>query len=279
MALSADQVRRKFNVTDTGQGRRPMVFAHGFGCDQGMWSDVAPAFVDRFRVILFDNMGAGDSDLSCYDARRYGQLGAYAGDVLEICEALDLRDVIFVGHSVSAMIGMLAAIDDPSRFAHLVVVGPSPCYLNKGDYKGGFDEDALRELLDLMDGNFLGWSAQLAPRIMDNPDRPALGRRLTDSFCQSNPDIARQFARVTFVSDNRADLPRSTTPSLILQCADDIIAPPFVGDHLHAHLPQSRLVQLRATGHCPQVSHPDEVIEVIGAYLAAQDASATHAAA
>jgi sigma-B regulation protein RsbQ len=246
--MTPDRVRHKFNIREHGTGDRPLLFAHGFGCDQNLWGAVAPVFADTHRVILFDTMGAGGSDLTAYDPRRYADLRGYADDVLEICDTLDLRGVTFVGHSVSAMIGLLAAAKRPERFARLVMVGPSPCYLNDGTYRGGFDRPTLEELLDLMDSNFLGWSASLAPMIMGNPDRPELGQRLTESFCRADPVIARQFARVTFLSDNRADLSRLRTPAVILQCANDVIAPAAVGDYLHAQLPGSRLVRLKVTG-------------------------------
>lgn len=243
------------------------MFAHGFGCDQSMWDMVAPAFEDGYRVVLFDHVGAGASDPSAYDRVRHSDLAGYAADVNAICDALDLRNVTFVGHSVSATIGVLAAIRRPERFSDLVLIGPSPCYLNDGDYRGGFDRSTLDELLDVMDSNFLGWSSAIAPTIMGNADRPELGTRLAESFCRADPAIARQFARVTFFSDVRADLPRSRTPALILQCASDVIAPDFVGAYTHAHLPHSRLVRLRASGHCPHMSDPDEVIAVMRNHL------------
>jgi sigma-B regulation protein RsbQ len=262
-----DHVRRKFNIREIGSGSTPMLFAHGFGCDQTMWRDVAPCFADRHRVILFDTMGAGASDASFFDPRRYADLKGYSRDVLEICEALDLTGVVLVGHSVSAMIGLLAAVAAPERFAELIMIGPSPCYLDDGNYRGGFDRTTLEELLDVMDSNFLGWSATMAPMVMGNPDRPELGELLTESFCRADPDIARHFARVTFFSDNRADLPLLRTPALILQCADDVIAPDSVGQYLHTHLAGSTLVSLRATGHCPHISHPEEVVAVMRDYL------------
>ena len=260
-------VLRRNNVTISGRGHIPMIFAHGFGCDQHMWRFVAPAFEDDYRVILFDHVGAGQSDLLLYDRITYSSLAGYAGDVLEICQELDVRDGIFVGHSVSAMIGVLAAIQAPERFAKLVLIGPSPCYINHGDYIGGFSNADIAELLDSMDSNYLGWSSAMAPTIMGNPERPALGEELTNSFCRTDPAIAKQFARVTFLSDNRADLPKLRTPALILQCADDAIAPEVVGQYLHRTLAQSTLVMLRATGHCPNLSAPDETIAAIQAFL------------
>ena len=244
-----------------------MVFAHGFGCDQNMWRYVAPRFEDDFRVVLFDYVGAGGSDISAYDSSRYTSLDAYADDVLGICRDLDLRDVIFVGHSVSAMIGVLAAVREPDRFAKLVLVGPSPRYIDDGAYVGGFSEADIADLLESLDSNFLGWSSAMAPVIMGNPERPELGEELTASFCRSDPEIARRFARVTFLSDNRADLARVRTPCLVLQCSNDAIAPVAVGTYVSDALPDSSLVLLQATGHCPNLSAPDQTAEAIAAFV------------
>jgi sigma-B regulation protein RsbQ len=247
----------------------PMVFAHGYGCDQNMWRHVAPAFEDDFKVVLFDHVGAGGSDLASYDPDRYGSLDGYAADVLEILEALDLRDVVFVGHSVSSMIGVLAAVREPSRFAKLVLVGPSPRYIDDPDsgYVGGFEEQDIRELLESLDSNYLGWSTAMAPVIMGNTDRPELGQELTESFCRTDPAIARRFAHVTFLSDNREELGLVTVPTLVLQCSNDVIAPTTVGEHVHAAIPGSRLVTLQATGHCPNLSAPEETTEAISAFV------------
>jgi sigma-B regulation protein RsbQ len=220
------------NVHVSGRGTQPMLFAHGFGCDQNMWRHVAPAFEDDYRVVLFDHVGAGGSDVSAYDRAKYSSLDGYAADVLEICRELELRDVIFVGHSVSAMIGLLAAAEDESRFDRLILVGPSPRYMDDDGYVGGFTREDIEGLLESLDSNYLGWSAATAPAIMGNADRPELGDELTNSFCRADPAIAKQFARVTFLSDNRADLARVTVPSLVLQCREDIIAPPEVGDYV-----------------------------------------------
>lgn len=246
---------------------RAIVFAHGFGCDQAMWRYVVPAFESRYRLVLFDHVGAGGSDLSAYDPQRYSSLDGYADDLLEICAALELRDAVFVGHSVSSMIGLLAAIREPDRFAKLVLVGPSPCYVDEGGYVGGFTRADIDELLDALDSNYLGWSRAMAPTIMGNPDRPELGEELTNSFCTTDPEIARQFARVTFLSDNRADLPLVPVPSLVLQCSDDPIAPQTVGEYVHREIPDSRFVQLAATGHCPNLSAPAETVAAIEAFL------------
>lgn len=244
-----------------------MLFAHGFGCDQNMWRHVAPAFEDEYRIVLFDHVGAGGSDLSAYDRDKYSSLHGYADDVLDICRQLELRDVVFVGHSVSAMIGLLAAAEEPDRFAKLVLVGPSPRYVDDGDYVGGFTREDIDGLLDSLDSNYLGWSQQLAPVIMGRPDRPELGEELTNSFCRTDPDIARHFARVTFLSDNRADLERVATPALVLQCSDDVIAPTAVGEYVADRLPDATLVMMEAKGHCPNLSAPDETIAAIRAFL------------
>ncbi|HET9639694.1 MAG TPA: alpha/beta hydrolase [Allosphingosinicella sp.] len=257
----------RHNVKVSGRGDRSILFAHGFGCDQNMWRFVAPAFEGTHRVILFDHVGCGHADSSIYDEGRHSSLQGYADDVVGIARALGVRDGIFVGHSVSAMIGILAARSAPELFGRLVLIGPSPCYINDGDYRGGFERSDIAELLTFMDSNFLGWSAALAPQIMGNPDRPELAEELNNSFCRTDPDIAKSFARVTFLSDNRKDLEGTTLPVLILQCSDDLIAPDSVGDYVHERLSGSALVKLRATGHCPNLSAPEETVEAIRAWI------------
>ena len=247
-----------------------MVFAHGFGCDQNMWRFITPAFENDYRVILFDYVGSGNSDLRSYDRSRYGTLGGYAEDLLDVCRALDLRDAIVVGHSVSGIVAVLAAKREPHRFAQLVLIGPSPRYINDTDYVGGFDRADIDGLLETMEKNYIGWANYLAPAIMANPDRPELASELTESFCSTDPVIARRFAEVTFLSDNREDLADVTVPSLILQCSADIIAPPEVGEYVHRHLPLSTLRVMSATGHCPHMSHPDETIREMKDYLSGQ---------
>jgi len=262
-------VLRRHNVVVEGRpDGRPMLFAHGFGCDQSMWRHVWPAFSADHRIVLFDHVGAGGSDASAFDHDRYSTLDAYAEDVLEIVHELALEDVVFVGHSVSAMVGVLAAIAEPGRFGELVLVAPSPRYLDDEGYVGGFSRDDVGELLESLESNYLGWSSVMAPVIMANPERPELGLELTNSFCRSDPAIAARFARTTFLSDNRGDLERVRTPSLILQCSDDAIAPQEVGDFVHEHLAGSVLVHLRATGHCPNLSAPEETVAAIRSYLA-----------
>ena len=273
MVLRWGRVRRvgvveQHAVQQTGRpDGQPMLFAHGFGCDQNMWRFVTPMFESDFRVIVFDYVGAGSSDLAAYDSQRYSSLDGYADDVIAICEALDLHDVVFVGHSVSAMIGALVAIEKPSLFAKLAMVCPSPRYTNDGDYVGGFDETDIDELLASLDSNYLGWSSAIAPAIMANPDRPALGIELTESFCRTDPDVARQFAGVTFLSDNRADLARVEVPTLVLQCRDDIIAPIEVGAYVRRCLPDAEMVVLDATGHCPHLSAPEQTGAAIAAFV------------
>ena len=249
---------------------QPMLFAHGFGCDQHMWRFVEPAFAEDHRTIVFDHVGFGRSDLSAHDPDAYASLDGYARDVIEICEALDLADVVFVGHSVSAMIGALAAIQRPDLFSRLVLVGPSPRYIDDDGYIGGFSAADIDELLDSLDSNYLGWSSAMAPVIMGNPDRPELGEELTNSFCRTDPEIARHFAAVTFLSDNRDDLPRVPTPALVVQCSVDAIAPTSVGEYVHANLPDSDYALLQATGHCPNLSAPTELIDVIRSFLTAR---------
>jgi sigma-B regulation protein RsbQ len=257
------------NVVEQGaRGGQPLLFAHGFGCDQNMWRYVWPRFADDHRVILFDHVGAGGSDLSAYDPGRYSSLRGYAEDILEICRELDLRDAVLVGHSVSAMIGVLAAAAEPDRFASLVLVGPSPRYIDDEDgYVGGFTREDIEGLLDSMDSNYLGWSSQMAPVIMGNEERPELGEELTNSFCRTDPEIARSFARVTFLSDNRADLAKVEVPTLVLQCSDDAIAPEAVGRYVAEQMPGGRFAMLDAVGHCPNLSAPEQTADAIAEFL------------
>jgi len=258
----------RHHVVESGvRGARPMLFAHGFGCDQRMWRLVAPAFEADHRVIVFDHVGAGRSDLSAYDPQRYRSLEAYADDVVELCRALDVTDAVFVGHSVSAMIGVLAAIRAPGRIGALVLVGPSPRYIDDDDYSGGFSRADIDELLESLESNFLGWSGAMAPVIMGNPEHPELGEELTNSFCRTDPDIAAQFARVTFLSDNRSDLAAVDVPTLVLQCRDDAIAPQAVGEYVHQAIDGSEYVLLDATGHCPNLSAPEATTAAIRAFL------------
>jgi sigma-B regulation protein RsbQ len=255
------------NVNIRGSGERAMMFAHGFGCDQNMWRFVAPAFEKDFRMVLFDHVGAGDSDLSAYDKAKYSSLAGYADDVVEIGRELSLRDAVFVGHSVSSMIGVLAAERAPGMFGKLVLIGPSARYIDDEGYTGGFSAKQIEELLQFLEANHMGWSAQMAPMIMGNPDRPELGQELTNSFCRTDPEIAKAFARVTFTSDNRQDLARVAVPTLVLQCSEDIIASQEVGDFVNQAIPKSRMIVLKATGHCPNLSAPEEVVAAMRTFV------------
>ncbi len=257
------------NVQTFGAGTQPLLFAHGFGCDQNMWRFVTPAFAARYRIVLFDYVGSGKSDLTAYDPQRYGSLDGYAQDVLDICHALDLQDVIFVGHSVSSVIGALAANREPERFARLIMVGPSASYINDPpDYIGGFDRPDIEGLLEMMDKNYLGWASFLAPAVMKNPAQGGLTAELEQSFCSTDPKIARRFAQVTFLSDNRADFARLQIPTLVMQCSDDTIAPISAGEFVARQISRSTFRLMQATGHCPHMSAPAETIEIIEDYLA-----------
>ncbi|ARE73267.1 MULTISPECIES: alpha/beta fold hydrolase [unclassified Streptomyces] len=261
-------ILRRNNVKVSGSPGRPVVMlAHGFGCDQNMWNLVTPALAEDYQVVLFDYVGSGGSDPSAWSAERYGSLHGYARDVVEVCEALDLRDVAFVGHSVSAMIGVHAAAAAPERFSSMVMVGPSPCYIDDDTYRGGFSAEDIEELLQSLESNYLGWSAVMAPVIMANPERPELGDQLANSFCATDPAVARVFARTTFLSDSRADLKSVTVPTLVLECSQDVIAPREVGSYVHSAVAGSRLVTLDATGHCPQLSAPEATASAIRTFL------------
>jgi sigma-B regulation protein RsbQ len=262
-----EKIRARNNVTFRGRGEQVMLFAHGFGCDQAMWRYVTPAFEDDYKVVLFDYVGCGKSDWSAYDPHRYATLEGYARDVLDVIEAFDLRDVIFVGHSVSSMVGVLAANQAPDRFERIVMIGPSPCYTNEPGYVGGFERKDLEGLLDLMEKNYIGWASYLAPVVMKNPDRQELTEELQASFCATDPRVTRQFARATFLTDNREDLPKFKVPSLILQCSEDAVAPDAVGRYLNDKLAGSTFRQMNATGHCPHMSHPDETVALMKEYL------------
>jgi sigma-B regulation protein RsbQ len=262
-------VQQRNRVRVSGDGPATMVFAHGFGCDQNMWRFVAPAFADGYRTVLLDLVGSGNSDRSAYDRAKYGTLQGYADDMLEVIDQFASGPTIFVGHSVSAMIGMLADLKAPERFAAHVMIGPSPCYINDGDYVGGFTRQDIESLLETLESNYLGWSSNMAPAIMGAPAKPELAEELTNSFCRTDPEIAKHFARVTFMSDNRADLSRFKTPTLILQCSDDLIAPRSVGEYLHRTLPNSTLRIIDNVGHCPHLSEPDASLAAMNAYLQA----------
>ena len=255
------------NVSVQGSGPTTIMFSHGFGCDQNMWRYVTPAFLDHYQVLLFDHVGAGKSDITAYSPPKYNRLDGYADDVVEIGNAFGLKDAIFVGHSVSSMIGIIAAAKAPGMFKSLVLVGPSPCYINDGDYVGGFERHQIDELLEALDSNHMGWSMTMAPVIMGNPDREELSSELANSFCRTDPEIARQFARTTFLTDCRDSLATTDLPTLILQCSEDVVAPESVGRYMHDHMPNSTLVIMEATGHCPNLSAPEETIQAIKAFI------------
>jgi sigma-B regulation protein RsbQ len=264
--VSRESIRKRNNVRILGEGQ-PMLFAHGFGCDQNMWRYITPAFEHDYQVVLFDYVGCGKSDWSAYNDERYGTLQGYAQDVLDIVEAFDLRGVIFVGHSVSSVIGLLASLQAPGRFERAILIGPSPCYINDGDYVGGFDRKDIEGLLEMMEKNYIGWASFLAPVVMKNPGNPELVQELEASFCATDPRVTRQFAAATFLSDYRDTMAKVKVPSLILQCSEDAIAPNAVGEYLGRVLPGSTLKVMSATGHCPHMSHPDETIALMKEYL------------
>lgn len=267
MESKTTSVLARNNVKVLGKGKQPILFAHGYGCDQNMWRFVYPAFEEEFKVILFDHVGAGNSDHTCYAKEKYADLKGYAEDILEICQELDLQNVILVGHSVSGMIAVLAEIAEPSRFAHLILVCPSPRFINDEGYVGGFEKEDIDGLMEALDSNYLGWSANITPIIMGNPEKPELTEELTNSFCRTNPDIAKHFAQVTFLSDNRKDLSLVKTPTLVLQCSEDALAPREVGEYVQKKIQNSVLSVLNATGHCPNLSAPEETIAAINDYL------------
>jgi sigma-B regulation protein RsbQ len=266
--MTTDILKRN-TVKITGKGEQPMLFAHGFGCDQNFWHLVAPAFADQYRVILFDYVGAGSSDRQAYDPERYSSLNGYAFDILEVCHTLDLKDVIFVGHSISSMIGILASIQEPALFKQLILLGASPCFFNDPPhYMGGFQRADLEGLLNMMENNYVGWASFVAPVAMKNPDRPELAHELENSFNAADHAILQQFASLTFLCDEREALPKVTVPSLILQPSEDSFVPLAVGKYLEHHLADSTLQVMKATGHFPHVGYPAETIQAIKGYLA-----------
>lgn len=265
-------VRKRNNVNLLGSGERTLMFAHGYGCDQSMWRHVTPSFPDH-RVVLFDYVGSGDSDASSFDQTRYSTLKGYAADVLEIIDELKLERVNFVGHSVSSMIGALAAIEDADKFESLTMIGPSPCYVNDGEYVGGFERRDIDALLESLESNQIAWSASMAPTIMGKENGPEHSGELEASFCRMDPFLAHHFARVTFLSDNRADLPKVAVRTLILQCQKDVIAGLQVGEYVHQCLPNSQFVLMDATGHCPHLSAPEKVTKALKRFLQTDQSS------
>ena len=260
-------ILKRFNVQVKGSGNTAMLFAHGFGCDQNAWRRITDAFAADHTIVLFDYVGAGRSDLSAYDEKKYSTLEGYASDILDICNELKIKDAIFVGHSVSCMIGILASLQAPSLFKKMIFIGPSPCYINSEGYTGGFEREEIDTLFEIMEDDYILWSSSLAPKIMGEKQGNELKEELTESFCATDPEIAKAFARVTFLSDNRKDLERVPVESLTLQCSEDIIAPLEVGTYFNAHTPGNTMVALKATGHCPHMSAPEETIEAIKAFV------------
>ena len=254
------------NVHVQGKGP-PLVFVHGFGCDQAMWRLIAPHFSESHTCILMDLVGSGKSDLAAYDKQKYSTLQGYASDLCEVLAAVTSAPAICVGHSVSSMIGMLANIASPDQFLAQVMVGPSPCYINDGNYVGGFQRSDIESLLETLESNYLGWSSNMAPAIMGAPDQPELGVELTNSFCRTDPEIAKQFARVTFLSDHRADCPKLQAPTLVLQCSEDLIAPRSVGEYLQKTIPNCTLRVIENVGHCPHLSAPSASADAIEQFL------------
>jgi sigma-B regulation protein RsbQ len=257
----------KNNITIQGTGSKSMFLVHGYGCDQNMWKFITPQFKEDYRIILIDLVGSGKSDENAYDYDKYSSLEGYADDIIEICDALNLKDICFVGHSVGAIIGLLAAVKRPALFEKLIMIGPSPRYINDAVYFGGFSQNDIDDLMETLDSNYLGWSSAMAPVIMGNPDRPELAAELEESFCQNNPEIAKHFAKVTFQGDNRSDLNKLTTDTLIIQSMEDAIASVKVGRYVHENIANSKFVILETTGHCPHLSDPNQTIEAIKKYL------------
>jgi sigma-B regulation protein RsbQ len=268
MQSMTETIFTRNNIKVTGSGTTPMIFAHGFGCDQNMWRYIWPAFEKDYKIVLFDYVGSGKSDLTAYNSEKYADLNGYADDVIDVCKATNSSGCVFVGHSVSAIIGILASLKEPELFSKLILVGPSPRYINDlPEYIGGFERKDIEELLHTMEANYIGWANFLAPAIMKNNDRPELAAELEESFCSTDPVIARRFAEATFFSDNRQDLKKVKHPSLIMQCSEDIIAPTEVGEYLHKNIPDSTLKIMKATGHCPHMSAPEETIQLMKEYL------------
>jgi len=258
---------KRYNVKVTGTGSQPVLFAHGMGCDQRVWNYLFPSFEKNYKVIRFDFIGSGGSDISSYDIQKHSSLRGYAEDILEICESLNLQNIIFVGHGVSSMIGMLASISNPQLFSKLIMIAPSACLLNDRDYLGGFDKNELEEVLAIMEENYLGWAKLFSPRVMANPERPLLAKELEDRLCTSDPGITKKFARVSFFSDNRSDLSLVRISTLILQSKEDILAPEFAGRYLHQNIRGSKLKIMKAKGHCPHISEPEETITLMQEFL------------
>lgn len=265
--LSSNTLTRN-NVQISGQGKQPIIFAPGFGCDQTVWQEVALAFEGNYKVVLFDYVGLGKSDLSAFEPNKYSNLSGYVQDLLDVLCATELRDAIFVGHSVSSMIGLLASLRNPEYFSNLIMIGPSPCYLNHPpEYYGGFEKDDLLGLIELMEKNYIGWANVFSNTLINTSARTDVANNLENRFCSTDPKVMNTFAQACFFADNRKEIQEATIPSLILQCSEDIIAPKEVGIYLKENMPNSTLEYMNATGHCPHMSDPEETIDAIKAYL------------
>lgn len=263
----ADQIIKRNNVNISGQGQKVLVFAHGFGCDQYVWDEIAPFFETKYRVVLFDYVGSGRSDKAAYSEERYSTLHGYKQDLLDLCDALQLENIVFIGHSVSSMIGALAAIERPDLMKNLIMIGPSPHYLNEPGYEGGFDKADIEGMLEMMEVDFNKWAEFLAPLVMQNQERPRLIEDFERVLCSNDPVIARRFAKATFLADVRGELEKVKVPTLILQTREDAIAPQAVGEYVHGEIPDSEFKLMDATGHNPHMSHAEETIEKICEYL------------
>ncbi|PIY11251.1 MAG: hypothetical protein COZ18_04350 [Flexibacter sp. CG_4_10_14_3_um_filter_32_15] len=260
-------VLKRNNVVVKGNGNQPIIFVHGYGCDQNMWRFVAPQFEESHKVVLLDHVGSGKSDWSAYNMKKYSTLNQYASDLLEVIETLKLENSILVVHSVSAMVGALAVTEAPHLFKNMIMVCPSPCYLNDGDYQGGFEKDDIDDMIETLNSNYLGWASGITSVIMGNTDKPELTEELTNSFCQHDPAIAKNFAKATFTSDHRKELPKISIPTLILQVSQDLIAPMSIGEYVQTHIKNSKLEIIDGTGHCPHLSHPEETVAYLKNYL------------
>ncbi|WP_334063868.1 alpha/beta fold hydrolase [Alteromonas genovensis] len=267
MYLETDIIKRN-NVRFFGNGEVTLLLAHGFGCDQRMWDHLIPYLENDYKIVLFDYVGCGQSDLSAFDKKRYSQLSGYAKDVEEICDALSLSNVIFIGHSVSSTIGMHAAIERPDLISKLIMICPSPCFLNlPPDYMGGFEKDDLEELINLMDKNYLGWASYFAPLVVGEGHDESVKQEMEDSFCSTDPSYAKPFAKATFFADDRYLMPKLGTPTLILQSQDDSLASVEVGRYMNKAIEHSKLIVLEAKGHCLHMTTPEQVACAIGEFL------------